>query len=106
MQSIAALRSAGVQLPITTIDLGNEAALDMASGGYIKAIGAQKPYDQGVAEALAGASALIGKKVPAWISLPGVVVTPANLLAMYEQVFKKPVPKILLDACAKSAICK
>jgi ribose transport system substrate-binding protein len=105
MQSIASLRSAGVTLPISTIDLGNEVALEMANGGYIKAIGAQKPYDQGVAEALAGANALIGKKIPAWISLPAVAVTPGNLLSMYAEVFKKPAPATLIEACAKSKVC-
>jgi ribose transport system substrate-binding protein len=105
MQSIASLRSAGVTLPISTIDLGNEVALEMANGGYIKAIGAQKPYDQGVAEALAGANALIGKKVPAWISLPSVAVTPGNLLSLYAEVFKKPAPATLIEACAKSKVC-
>ena len=65
----------------------------------------QKPYDQGVAEALAGANALIGKKVPAWISLPSVAVTPGNLLSLYAEVFKKPAPAVLTEACAKSKVC-
>jgi ribose transport system substrate-binding protein len=105
MQSIAALRNSGVTLPITTMDLGNEVAVDMASGGYIKAIGAQKPYDQGVAEAVAAANVLIGKTVPAWIALPAVAVTPGNLLSSYKDVFKTDPPQELVEACKKSGIC-
>lgn len=105
MQSIAALRNSGVTLPITTMDLGNEVAVDMASGGYIKAIGVQKPYDQGVAEATAAANVLIGKSVPAWIALPAVAVTPSNLLSSYKDVFKADPPQELVEACKKSGIC-
>ncbi|AIC46927.1 substrate-binding domain-containing protein [Rhodoluna lacicola] len=105
MQSVAALRSAGVTLPITTIDLGTEDAVDMAGDGYIKAVGAQRPYDQGVAEALAAANALLGKKVPAWVALPAVAVTPGNLLESYKSIFGTEVPKEIVDACNTSGIC-
>lgn len=105
MQSVASLRTSGVNLPITTIDLGTEVAVDMASNGYIKAVGAQRPYDQGVAEALAAANALIGKSVPAWVALPAVAVTPSNLLESYKQIFNVEVPKEIADACKASGIC-
>ena len=105
MQSVASLRAAGVNVPITTIDLGTEVALDMAGNGYIKAVGAQRPYDQGVAEALAAASALIGKTVPAWVALPAVAVTPGNLLESYRSIFDAEVPKEIADACNTSGIC-
>ena len=105
MQSVASLRAAGVNVPITTIDLGTEVALDMAGNGYIKAVGAQRPYDQGVAEALAAASALIGKTVPAWVALPAVAVTPGNLLESYRNIFNADAPKEIVDACNASGIC-
>jgi ribose transport system substrate-binding protein len=105
MQTVAALRSAGVVLPITTIDLGTEDALDMASNGYIKAVGAQRPYDQGVAEAMAAVSALIGKSVPPWVALPAVAVTPTNLLESYKSIFGVDAPKEIVDACKASGIC-
>ncbi|MCO4273254.1 substrate-binding domain-containing protein [Pseudarthrobacter sp. HLT3-5] len=105
MQSVASLRNAGVNIPITTIDLGTEVAVEMANGGYIKAIGAQQPYDQGVAEALAAANALIGNKVPAWVALPPVAVTPGNLLKSYESIFHTKPPQEVLDACKSSGIC-
>ena len=105
MQTIASLRQAGVKIPITTMDLGNEVAVDMASGGYIKAIAAQKPYDQGVAEAMASANALIGNSIPAWVALPAVAVVPSNILSSYKAVFHADPPKALVDACNKSKLC-
>lgn len=105
MQSVAALRNAGVDVPITTVDLGTEVAVEMASGGYIKAVGAQQPYDQGVAEGLAAVKALIGSTVPAWVALPSVAVTPQNLLASYKKIFHTSAPKEVVDACDASGIC-
>jgi ribose transport system substrate-binding protein len=105
-QSIASLRSAGVHLPITTIDLGNEDAVEMASpDSYIKAVGAQRPYDQGVAEALAAANALLGNQTPAWVALPAIPVTPKNILTSYKEIFRTDPPKELTDACAASGAC-
>ncbi|AZS37539.1 hypothetical protein CVS47_02176 [Microbacterium lemovicicum] len=105
MQAVASLRNAGVNVPITTIDLGTEVAVDMASGGYIKAVGAQKPYEQGVAEALAAAKALVGSETPAWVALPSVAVTPQNLLESYEDIFRTAPPQEVVDACDASGVC-
>lgn len=105
MQSVASLRNAGVDIPMTTIDLGTEVAVDMASGGYIKAVGAQKPYEQGVAEALAAAKALVGSETPAWVALPSVAVTPQNLLESYEEIFRTAPPQEVVDACDASGVC-
>lgn len=104
-QAIAALRAAGVKLPMTTIDLGNEVAVDMASDGYIRAIGAQKPYDQGVAEALAVGNVFAGKTPPAWVALPAFPVTSENLLSAYKEIFKTDPPASVLDACKTSGVC-
>lgn len=105
MQAVASLRNAGVTVPITTIDLGTEVAVDMASGGYIKAVGAQEPYGQGVAEALAASKALIGAEVPAWIALPSVAVTPSNLLESYKSIYHTDPPAEVVSACETSKIC-
>src|SRR5215212_4990375 len=49
---LAGARTAGRNdLSVTTIDLGTTAAIELASGGMIKGVGAQRPYDQGVTEA-------------------------------------------------------
>ncbi|MET1031311.1 substrate-binding domain-containing protein, partial [Domibacillus tundrae] len=50
---LSAARTAGRDdLVITTIDLGTNVALDIAQGGIVKGLGAQLPYDQGIAEAI------------------------------------------------------
>ena len=51
MQVASALRAQALDIPITTIDLGNEAGIELAQCGLVKGIAAQQPYDQGVAEA-------------------------------------------------------
>jgi ribose transport system substrate-binding protein len=93
-----ALREIGRELPITTVDLGNEAAIEIAAGGLIKGVGAQQPYDQGVAEAMATVMALVGNEPPPWIALPALSVTRGNVLAAYQAVWHQPAPPELLGA--------
>jgi ribose transport system substrate-binding protein len=68
--------------------------------GEILAIGAQLPYDLGVAEANAAALALLGRPVPPYISLPALRVKKANLLSALELVTKRPPPEAVKEACA------
>ena len=74
-----ALRAADRMIPITTVDLGMDVALEIATGGLIKGAGAQLPYDQGVAEATAAIMALVGEEPPTWIALPALAVTRRNV---------------------------
>ena len=99
MQVASALRAQGKELPITTIDLGIEAGIELASCGLIKGIAAQQPYDQGVAEAEAAIQVLIGNQPPPWIVLPAVPVLPSNLTASYRRVFHEAPPPELAAAC-------
>ncbi len=62
--AVMAIEAAGLSVPVTTIDLGNAVATNMARGGAIKAIGAQKPYDQGKAAASATLLSLLGRDLP------------------------------------------
>jgi ribose transport system substrate-binding protein len=102
---IAALRAQGKVLPVTTIDLGDQAAVSIAEGTYLKGLGAQRPYDQGVAEALALMNALIGKTPPAWIGVPSLAVTQSNVNEAYRTVWKKDPPKEAAAACTASGKC-
>jgi ribose transport system substrate-binding protein len=102
---IAALRAQGKVLPVTTIDLGDQAAVSIAEGTYLKGLGAQRPYDQGVAEALALMNALIGKTPPAWIGVPSLAVMQSNINEAYRTVWKKDPPKEVAAACAASGKC-
>ena len=105
MDAVAAARTLGMEIPITTIDLGLEVALNMAQGGLIKGLGAQRPYDQGVAEAYAVANSLLGKETPAWVGVLSLPVTPDNVMEAYREVFKQDPPQELRDACAANAGC-
>ena len=95
---VRALRAIGREIPIITIDLGNEAAAEIARGGLIKGVGAQMPYDLGVAEATAVIMALVGAETPAWVALPAVPVTRDNVLQAYEAVWHRPAPPALRRA--------
>jgi ribose transport system substrate-binding protein len=101
MQVVSALRDQAKNIPVTTIDLGNEAAIELAQGGIIKGIAAQQPYDQGVAEAEAALKVLLGKQVPPWIVLPAVPVLPRNVLEAYQAVFHTAPPAELTAAYKK-----
>lgn len=99
MQAIAGARAIGRNdLVVTTNDLGPDSALFVARG-EILAIGAQLPYDLGVAEAKAAALALLGRPVPPYISLPALRVKKANLIAALELVTKRPAPQQVVNAC-------
>ena len=106
MQVASALRAQGKDLPITTIDLGIEAGIELASCGLVKGIAAQQPYDQGVAEAEAALQVLIGNQPPPWIVLPAMPVLPSNLTASYKQVFHEDPPAELVSACQADNGCK
>lgn len=96
--ALSAARTAGLDdLIITTIDLGNGVAIDMARDQQIKGIGAQLPYDQGVAEAILAGHALLGEDVPDYVAVPALTVTRDNLLASWELVYNEEPPAEIAD---------
>jgi ribose transport system substrate-binding protein len=91
--AISAARSAGKDdLVITTCDLGLNVAIDMAQNGFIKGLGAQRPYDQGVTEALLAGYGLLGKQAPPYVALPALAVTRDNLLEAWKEVYHTEAP--------------
>jgi ribose transport system substrate-binding protein len=93
-----ALRSAGRILPMTSMDLGNDIAMEIARGDIVKGVGAQRPYDLGCAEARALILALAGGTVPPWVTLPAFPVSRTNLLASYQAVWHRPAPEAVRAA--------
>lgn len=88
---VSAARTAGRDdLVVTTIDLGENTAIEMAQDGIVKGLGAQRPYDQGVTEALLAGYGLLGKEAPAFVALPALPVTRDNLLDAWQVVYHKP----------------
>lgn len=96
---IAAARANGRDdLVITTIDLGENVAIDMARGGFIKGLGAQRPFDQGVTEAKLAGYGLLGKEAPAYVALPALPVEKANLLEAWKTVYSTEAPATIRDS--------
>ncbi|CAH0345739.1 substrate-binding domain-containing protein [Bacillus sp. CECT 9360] len=97
--ALAAVRSAGKEdIVITTIDLGTNVALDIASDGPIKGLGAQLPYDQGIAEAILAGYALLGKETPPYVAVPALTVTSENILDAWKLVYHTEAPDTIQNA--------
>jgi ribose transport system substrate-binding protein len=88
----AALAARRDDLVITTIDLGLNVAVDMAANRLIKGVGAQRPYDQGVKEAILAGYALLGKQAPPYVALPALPVTRENLLDAWKTIYHTDAP--------------
>jgi ribose transport system substrate-binding protein len=99
LDALTSMRAQGITIPVTTVDLGLESSIEIAKGGPLKATGSQRPYDQGVAEALAMMKSLIGQTPPAWIGVQSLPVVQSNVLESYKTVFKKDPPAELANAC-------
>lgn len=96
---LAAARTMGRNdLVITTIDLGLNVAVEIASDGIIKGLGAQRPFDQGVTEAILAGYGLLGKTAPAYVALSALPVTKDNVLDAWKTVYHADPPQSLLDA--------
>ncbi len=90
---IAAARSAGRNdLIITTQDLSLASALSIKNGEFIYGLGAQRPYEQGVAEAMLAAYGLLGKKAPPYVALNALAVTKDNVLQAWTDVYHTDPP--------------
>ncbi len=99
MEAMSALSDLGrTEIAIVTGDLDYDTALSMASKGMIKAISAQRPYEQGQAIALAAANALLHKKTPSFIGIEPLMVSPENLLKAWKEIFKEDAPSKIQEA--------
>lgn len=96
---LAAARTMGREdLVITTIDLGLNAAIEIAKGGIIKGLGAQRPFDQGVTEAILAGYGLLGKEAPPYVALYALPVEKDNIMEAWETVYHADPPQSLVDA--------
>jgi ribose transport system substrate-binding protein len=102
LDTLTSMGAQSIDMPVTTVDLGLQSAIEIAKGGPLKATGSQRPYDQGVAEAMAMMNALLGKETPAWVGVQSLPVVQSNVLESFKTVFKKDPPAELLGACNKA----
>jgi ribose transport system substrate-binding protein len=98
ISALAKMEAKGMALPMTTIDLGEEAAQALAEGTILKGVGSQRPYDQGVAAARATLLSLIDRQPPPWLALPGLAVTRDNIIESYQVIWHMPPPLKLVRA--------
>lgn len=100
--AIATARSVGREdVIITCCDLGDSAARMIAEGGIIRGTGAPRSYEQGQAEALIAAYALLGKELPStFITPPALPVIRKNVLEAYRLTYHAEPPKSLLESYA------
>jgi ribose transport system substrate-binding protein len=96
---LAAARANGRNdLDVTTIDLGQNVAIDMAKGGPIKGLGAQRPFDQGVTEATLAGYGILDKKAPPYVAVNALPVTKSNLASAWQTVYHQGLPPKVVEA--------
>ncbi|MDE2447049.1 MAG: substrate-binding domain-containing protein [Alphaproteobacteria bacterium] len=98
ISAMETMRTNGTNLPMTTIDLGEDAAQALAQGTIMKGVGSQRPYDQGVAAARATLLSLIDRQPPPWLALPGLAVSRENIIESYQVIWHMPPPARLVKA--------
>ncbi len=104
MALVAAARELGKdpqKFVITTVDLEEDGAYEIAADGYIKGTGAQDPYSNGQAEALAACRAILGYENPPYIAVPGYAVSRQNILEGYKKILGVEAPEKIKQAVAQ-----
>jgi ribose transport system substrate-binding protein len=97
---VNAVRTAGrdQDVVVTTIDLGQNVAVSIAQDGIVKGLGAQRPFDQGVTEAILAGYGLLDKEAPPYVALPALPVTRENVLEAWQEVYHQDPPAALQEA--------
>ena len=96
---LAALRGAGnTHTKVVTLDLSEPVALDMAKGGNIAGIVADKAYELGRAMAAVGMKALLGQASPPFLVAPALTVTKDTMAQGWQDSLNRDAPQSVLDA--------
>lgn len=95
-KAMTTLGRQGWTAPVVTVDLSQETAITLARGGSIVGVAAQQPHYQGVAAAQTAVLAMLGQLTPAWVALPGLPVTRANVIESYQTIWRSPAPRDIL----------
>lgn len=96
LEAIRALKELGREdISIFTFDLDLEIATYLSKGEFVKGLSTQRPYEQGVAVALATAKALLGKNEYKYIGVSPYVVQRKNLLRAWRDIMNEPAPEQL-----------
>lgn len=80
-------------IAVVTCDLDLEIAKYLARNEMVVGLSTQRPYEQGVAVALATAKALLGDTEYKYIGVPARMVQPENLIQSWNEIIHEPVPE-------------
>ena len=105
LDTAAAARAQGKDIPSVTINLEADVAIELAKGSMIKGLSSQTPYDQGITEANAAMKSLLGKELPPFLAYAAVPVIQNNVFEAWDTVFHLPVPDDLKGACKSNPVC-
>jgi ribose transport system substrate-binding protein len=99
---LAALRANGnTTTKLVSLDLDEPLALDMARGGNTFALIADRAYELGRAMAKSAAYGLLGKQAPAFVVVPAMTITKANLVQGYRDSLHRNPPASVAKALGK-----
>jgi ribose transport system substrate-binding protein len=99
---MAAARADGRRdLAIATEDLGTNVAIALAKDSLIAGLGAQRPFDQGTAEAKLAAYGVLGKTAPAYVALNALPVDHSNVLQAWTQIYHASAPPAIAKSYKK-----
>lgn len=89
------------KISIVCCDLDTEIATYLSRNEYVRGLSTQRPYEQGIAVALATAKALLGKEGFKYIGVPPRVVKRETLEAAWKDVIHKAVPEEIANNLRK-----
>ncbi|MDG1117443.1 MAG: substrate-binding domain-containing protein [Flavimaricola sp.] len=93
---LAVMANRQITIPVTTVDLGHNVSVSLASGGPVIGISAQQPLLQGQAVARTTITTLLGRGCPEWVALPGIAVTRETVAESYQTIWRTPAPREIL----------
>lgn len=96
---LAALRAADrPDIRLVTMDLSDNASLDLASGGNVVGIAADEAFELGRALATIGAYGVLDKETPPFVVVPAIAVTADNLVEAYMLSLNSEPPAAVTEA--------
>jgi ribose transport system substrate-binding protein len=99
---LQALRSAHrTDIAIGTMDLSNTVAISLVDGGAVKALTVDDPYEIGKSLAAVIGYGLLGKPAPAYVQVPAIPITKANILEAYANSYHSAPPPEVTKALGK-----
>lgn len=99
---LAAIRSRGAtDVKVTTADLSEPIAVDMARGGPVVGVATDPVFGLGRTMADVAALGLLNRSAPPFTVADSVAARPDNLLDAWKESYGEPAPSAVLEAAGK-----